>query len=102
MGVVLKCDWLVLTACYCFTFTAPLACLDYVSFHSCTKPLRNVDHLTLDVPFSRTDVFKNSFFVRICHLWNDLPLGIRESNTLSIFRENLIAFYHDKFNVNFF
>ena len=76
--------------------------LDYVSFRSCTKPLRNVDHLTLDVPFSRTDVFKNSFFVRICHLWNDLPLGIRESYTLSIFRKNLIAFYYDKFNVNFF
>ena len=57
-------------------------------------------HLTLDVPFSRTDVF-NSFFVRICHLWNDLPLGIRESNTLSIFRKNLRAFYYDKFNVDF-
>ena len=33
---------------------------DYVSFCSCIKLLRNVDHLTLDVPFSRTDVFKNS------------------------------------------
>ena len=72
------------------------------TFRTCTKPLRNVDHLALDVPFSRTDVFKNSFFVRICHLWNDLPLGIRESNTLSIFRKNLIAFYYDKFNVDFF
>ena len=41
-------------------------------------------------------------YVRICHLWNDLPLGIRESNTLSIFRKNLIAFYYDKFNVDFF
>ena len=30
---------------------------DYVSFRSCTRPLRNVDHLTLDVPFSRTGVF---------------------------------------------
>ena len=76
--------------------------LDYVSFRSCTEPLRNVDHLTLDVPFSRTDVFKNSFFVRIWHLWNDLPLGTRESNSLSIFRKNLIAFYYDKFNVDFF
>ena len=55
------------------------------------KPLRNVDHLTLDVPSSRTDVFKNSFFVRICRLWNELPLSIRESNTLSIFRKNLMA-----------
>ena len=26
--------------------------------------------------FSRTDVFKNSFFVRICRLWNELPLSI--------------------------
>ena len=78
---------------------------DYVSFRSCFKPLRNVDHLTLGVPFSRTDVFKNSFFVRICRLWNDLPLSfsIRESNTLSIFRKNLMTFYHDKFlNIDFF
>ena len=36
-----------------------------------------VDHLTLDVPFSRTYVFKNSFFVRICRLWNELPLTMR-------------------------
>ena len=74
---------------------------DYVLFRSCTQPLRNVDHLTLDVPFSRTEVFKNSFFVRICRLWNELPLSIRESNTLSIIRKNLMAFYYDKFNVNF-
>ena len=50
---------------------------DYVSFCSCIKLLRNVDHLTLDVPFSRTDVFKNSSFVRICCLWNELPLSIK-------------------------
>ena len=58
--------------------------------------------LTLDVPFSRTDVFKNSFFIRICRLWNELPLSIRESTSLSIFRKNLLAFYYDKFNVDFF
>ena len=56
----------------------------------------------LDVPFSRTDVFKNSFFIRICRLWNELPLSIRESTSLSIFRKNLLAFYYDKFNVDFF
>ena len=61
----------------------------------------NVDHLTLDVSFSRNDIFKNSLFVRICHLWNTLSLSIRESNTLLIFRKNLMAFYHDKFNVDF-
>ena len=55
---------------------------DYVSFRSCNKPLRNIDQLTLDNPFSRTDVFKHLFLVRICRLWNELPLSIRESNTL--------------------
>ena len=29
--------------------------LDYVSFRSYDKPLRNVDHLTLNAPFSRTE-----------------------------------------------
>ena len=38
-----------------------LKIFDYVSLRSCTKLLRNVDHLTLDVPFSSIDVFKNSF-----------------------------------------
>ena len=69
----------------CLKNICKLNIFDYVSFRFCTKPLKNVHYLTLDVPFSRTDVSKNSFFVQICHLWNDLPLSIRESNTLSIF-----------------
>ena len=75
--------------------------LDYVSFGSCINPMRNADHSTLDVPFSRTDVFKKSFFVRISRLWNELPLSIRQSNTLSVVRKNLTAFCYDKFNVDF-
>ena len=78
----------------CLKNISKLNILDYVSIRSCTKQLSNVDHLMLDVPFSRTDVFKSSFFVRICHLWNYLPLSIRELKTLSIFRKNLIAFYY--------
>ena len=37
--------------------------MECVSFRTCIKPLRNVDHLTLDVPFSWTETFKNSFFL---------------------------------------
>ena len=85
----------------CFKKIYKLNIFDYVSFRSCIKLLRNIDYLTLDVPFRRTDVSKNSFFVWICRLWNELPLSIRESNTLSIFCKNLVAFYHDKFNVDF-
>ena len=53
----------------CLNNIYKLNIFNYVSSRSCTKQLRNVDHLTLDVPFSRTDVFKNSFVVRICRLW---------------------------------
>ena len=48
------------------------------------------------------NVVKNSFFVRIYRLLNELPLIIRESNSLSIFLKNLMAFYCDKFYVDFF
>ena len=33
----------------------------YISFRSCCKSLRNVDHLTLAIPFSRSEAFKNSY-----------------------------------------
>lgn len=85
----------------CFKNVNKLNVLDYVSFRTCIKPLRNVDHLMLDVPFSRTEAFKNSFFIRICHLWNALPISIRELDTLSIFRKKLIAFYYDKFRIEY-
>ena len=75
--------------------------LDYVSFRTCNKPLRKIDYLTLNVPFSRTESFKNSYFKRVCRSWNELPLNIRESNTLSVFRKKLFAYFYDKFNANF-
>ena len=36
--------------------------MGFVSFRSCIKPLRSVDHLTLDVRFSRTETVKELFF----------------------------------------
>ena len=47
----------------CFKKIYKLNIFDYVSFRSCIKLLRNIDYLTLDVPFRRTDVSKNSFFL---------------------------------------
>ena len=93
--------WIWIIKLHLWYFVTFGVAYDYVPFRPCTKPLRNVDHVTFDVPFSRTDVFKNSFFVRIRRLWNELLLSITESNTLSIFAKNLMAFYYDKFNVNF-
>ena len=99
---ILKVNWWIwIIKLHLWYFVTFGVAYDYVTFRPCTKPLRNVDHVTFDVPFSRTDVFKNSFFVRIRRLWNELLLSITESNTLSIFAKNLMAFYYDKFNVNF-
>ena len=48
--------------------------MDYVSFRTCVKPLRKVDHLTLDVPFSTTET--HYLIIRICRLWNDLQITV--------------------------
>ena len=49
----------------------------------------------------RTDVFKFSFFNRIVHLWNGLPVVIRITNQLSLLSKNGVnEFYIDKFNSN--
>ena len=43
--------------------------LSNVSFRFRDKRPRTVDYLTQNVPFSRTEDFKNTCFVRICYLW---------------------------------
>ena len=75
--------------------------LDFVSFRTCNKPLRKIDYQTLNVPFSRTESFMNSYFIRVCRSCNELPLNIRESNTLSVFREKLFSYFYNKFSANF-
>ena len=75
--------------------------LDLVSFQTCNKPLRNIDYRTLDV-LSRTESFKNSYFIRVCRSWNELPLNVRKSSTLSVFHKKLFVYFYDKFSANFF
>ena len=55
----------------CFKGTCELDISQYISFRVYTRNLRSTDNLTLNVPFSRTETFKNSYFIRICRLWND-------------------------------
>ena len=44
----------------CYMKMCNLNIMDYVSFRTCVKPLRKVDHLTLDVPFSTTETHYTS------------------------------------------
>ena len=86
----------------CFKNMNNLHILDFVSFRTCSMALRKVDdYLTLDVPFSSAETLKNSYFIQVCRSWNELPLKIRKSNTLSIFRTKLLAYVYDTFSANF-
>ena len=58
----------------CYMKMCNLNIMDYVSFRTCVKPLRKVDHLTLDVPFSTTET--HYLIIRICRLWNDLQITV--------------------------
>lgn len=53
--------------------------------------------ILLSNSFTRTEHFKSSYFNRIPHLWNVLPLAIRMSPSMSIFKTKLNDFYLTKF-----
>ena len=62
----------------CFENLYSLNILHYVSFRSSVKPLRSISRLR-----------------------NNLPLSIRESSSLTTFRNNVHTFFHDKFLLKF-
>ena len=50
-------------------------------------PLRNTNDA--DIPFTRLDIFKRSFFPRTLSLWNKPDLKARKSPSLSVFKEGI-------------
>ena len=50
----------------------------------------------LKSPIIRTETFMGSFFNRVCHLWNILPLHVRTSNSIVTFKKNVNCFYTSK------
>lgn len=57
----------------------------------------------LSAHFARTETFKASYFNRITLLWNSLPMHIRQSSSLNVFKSKLTMFYSEKltgFNVD--
>ena len=63
-----------------------------IDFHSEADrfSLRSKDFLTLKKKFARTNVLKYSFFHRITDMWNQLPLDIRCSDNVNIFKSILV------------
>ena len=53
------------------------------------------DSLTLKKKYARTNVLKYSFFHKITYQWNQLPLDIRASDNVNIFKSRVRKFFSD-------
>ena len=81
---------------------SPITLPEYVSFveHDEVRLTRSTaaiadgsDTTTLQCSVvHETDIFRNSFFPRATRLWNVLPVDIRQSSCITIFKKKLIAF----------
>ena len=72
----------------CFKGICELDIPQYVTLRVYTRNLRTTDNLTLSVPFNKTEAFKNSYFIRICRLWNGLPCMYVSQSHLLYFAES--------------
>ena len=68
--------------------------------------LRSKDFLTLKKKYARTNVLKYSFFHRITDQWNQLPLDIRVSDNVNIYKSRvkwfLSSFYISTYFLNYY
>ena len=72
---------------------------DFISFQPNARDTRSSNNgPLLSILPARTEHFKASYFNRLPHLWNILPLHVRTSPDLCTFKSRLLPFYQNKFN----
>lgn len=54
--------------------------------------LRKNDSLDLVSMYSRTNIFKYSFFIRVVNEWNSLPNNIKDSASISSLKHKVTSF----------
>ena len=57
--------------------------------HSERYSLRGKDELKLKKNYARTNTFKFCYFNRIVHMWNGLPLSVRQAPSVSCFKRGV-------------
>ena len=68
---------------------------NYVSY--CTSNTRRgTTALHLNVQYSRTSLFRDSFFNRIVNLWNAIPENIKTETSVNSFKKSLKTFYFSR------
>ena len=72
---------------------APIYLKDLLVPHQATRSLHSSTQHLLDIPFTRCTMFKDRAFGVIGpRMWNDLPLELRATNSLDIFKSKLKTF----------
>ena len=74
--------------------------IKFVNFSTSTTR-RGSSGLDLRLLSVRSSTFRDSFFVRICPVWNSLPINIRSSCSTSAFKLRLKRLYLDRLDSTF-
>ena len=95
-------DLMFLFKCMRGIYNIPLH--NYVSFVSSESSLRSANRgCTLVIPRVRTETFMSSYFNRIVHMWNCLPIDSRKCTNVNSFKKSIVKHYTSKlggFNVD--
>ena len=83
----------------CVTYQRPLRKF-YIQFYSHSErySLRGKDELKLKKNYARTNTFKFCYFNRIVHMWNGLPLSVRQAPSVSCFKRGVRDYLTARFD----
>ena len=75
----------------CVNQLTPQIIYDKLTFNDNVKsrPTRDTGKMLLRPPHCHTEFYKRSFFVSACDNWNNLPLTVKESPSITSFKRNL-------------
>ena len=75
----------------CVNQLTPQIIYDKLTFDDNVKsrPTRDTGKMLLRPPHCHTEFYKRSFFVSACDNWNNLPLTVKESPSITSFKRNL-------------
>ena len=69
---------------------APLYIMELLSYRTCSRSLRSTDQELLAVPKSRLKTYGDrAFSIAAPKLWNELPLYLRCTSSIHLFKKHL-------------
>lgn len=99
LPVALRIEFKILTVVWkCLNDQAPQYLMELLHIGSNVRSLRSIVHKQLVIPRAKCKTFGDrSFSVSGPRLWNNIPMDIRSSTTLDIFKSKLKTFLFSKF-----